>query len=278
MHQQASTLDVAKELRAQAGAFVGAFDQAGDVGDDEADFICLFADDHHAEIRLQGGEGIVGDFRARGGNTGNQRGLADVGKADQADIGQELEFETEDAFFAGASIFVLARGLMRGGGEAGVAAATASAMGDDDALIGAGKVPDFLAGFFVVDDGADRDLENDVDAFASGAVGAFAVASALGFVFRVKAEVDERVVTLAGFHDDVATLAAVAAGGAAARDKFLAAKGQTAVAAVAGFDSDCGFVDEHREAGLGVSLRSWDNRLGRVVRSRVSGVRKSGGG
>ena len=39
VHQQARALDVAEKLRAEAGAFVGAFDQAGDVGDDEADFV-----------------------------------------------------------------------------------------------------------------------------------------------------------------------------------------------------------------------------------------------
>jgi hypothetical protein len=56
---------------------------------------------------------------------------------------------------------------------------------------------------------------------------------------------DERVVALAGFHDDVATLAAVTAGGATAGDELFTAEGKTSVAAVAGFHSDCGFVDEH---------------------------------
>ena len=74
----------------------------------------------------------------------------------------------------------------------------------------------------------------DVFAVASGAVGAFAVASALGFVFGIETKVDERVVALAGFHDDVAAFAAVAAGRSAARNEFLPAKGQATVAAVAG--------------------------------------------
>jgi hypothetical protein len=52
-------------------------------------------------------------------------------------------------------------------------------------------------------------------------------------------------VALAGFHNDVAALAAIAARGTTARDKFLAAEGHAAVATVAGFDSDFGFVDEH---------------------------------
>ena len=171
--------------------------------------------------------------------------LPTFGISHQADIGEELQFQAEDAFFAGTSVFVLARSLMGRGGEAGVAAPAAPAVGDDDALVGAGEVPDFLAGFFVVDDRAYRDFQSDVDALAAGFVGAFAVASAFGFVFGIEAEMDERVVALAGFHDDVATLAAVTARGAAAGNELLPAKGETAVAAVAGFHSDCGFVDEH---------------------------------
>jgi hypothetical protein len=61
--------------------------------------------------------------------------------------------------------------------------------------------------------------------------------------------VDEGVVRERGAHEDVATVAAVAAGGAAARDELFAAKGHAAIAAVAGFDSDVGFVDEHRGGG-----------------------------
>ena len=172
--------------------------------------------------------------------------LPTFGIADEADVGEKLQFQAEVAFFAGAAVFVFARSLMRGGGELRIAASAAAAVGDDDALVGTGEVPDFLAGFFVVDDGADRNFQDDVFAVAAGFVGAFAVASALGFVFGIEAEMDERVVALAGFHDDVAALAAVAAGGAAAGNEFLAAEGQAAVAAVAGFHSDFGFVDEHR--------------------------------
>ena len=41
VHQQAVAFDVPQELRAQAGAGVRAFDQAGDVGDDEAFLVRL---------------------------------------------------------------------------------------------------------------------------------------------------------------------------------------------------------------------------------------------
>jgi hypothetical protein len=55
----------------------------------------------------------------------------------------------------------------------------------------------------------------------------------------------ERIVPLARFHDHVATLAAIAARWTTAGNKFLPAESNAAVAAIACFYADCGFVDEH---------------------------------
>jgi hypothetical protein len=73
-------------------------------------------------------------------------------------------------------------------------------------------------------------------------------------------------VAFAGFHDDVAALAAVTAGWPTARDELLPAKSKAAVAAIAGFDSDCGLVDEHS------SQPSGKNVVGRVVRRWPLGI------
>ena len=61
-----SPLDVAEELGAEACAEVRAFDEARDVSDDEALFVGGFADGDDAELRLEGGEGVVGNFGTRG--------------------------------------------------------------------------------------------------------------------------------------------------------------------------------------------------------------------
>src|SRR5579859_4131031 len=148
-------------------------------------------------------------------------------------------------FFARPARLVLARCLMDRGRKAGVAAPAAPAAGNHEFLIGAGELEYLLAGLVVVDDGTDRNFQQHVAAVASGFVGAFAVASALRFVLGIETEMHQRVVALAGLHDDVATLAAVAARRSAARDELLAPEGHAAVSAVAGFDFDFGFVDEH---------------------------------
>jgi hypothetical protein len=159
VEQQAGALDVAEELGAEAGAEVGAFDEAGHVGDDVGELVGLFADGDDAEVGLEGGEGVIGDFGLGGGDAGDEGGLAGVGVADQAYVGEELEDQAVVALFAGAAEFVLARGLVDGGGEVLVAAAAAPAFGDDDALVGGLEVVDQLAGVLVVKSCADRDLQ-----------------------------------------------------------------------------------------------------------------------
>ena len=112
------------------------------------------------------------------------------------------------------------------------------------------EVVHHLARHLVVDDGSDRHLQHDALALAAGFVGAFAVASALGLVFGIEAEVHQRVVALARLHHHVATMTAIAAGRTAARHKLLAPEGHAAVAAIAGLDSDFCFVNEHGKAAL----------------------------
>ncbi len=226
-------------------AEVRAFDEAGEVGDGEGFGVGIVADLDDAEVGFEGGEGVVGDLGFGGGEARDEGGFADVGVADEAGVGEETEFEAVGALFAGAAELVLARGLVGAGGEVLVASSAASAFGDDDGFVGVGEVVDELAGLVVVEKSADGDFEGGVFAGLTGAVGAEAVAAALGFVLGVEAEVDEGVVAEGGGHEDVAAVAAVAAGGAALGDEFFAAEGHAAVAAVAGLDADSCFINEH---------------------------------
>jgi hypothetical protein len=56
---------------------------------------------------------------------------------------------------------------------------------------------------------------------------------------------DEGIVPLAGFHDDIAAMTAIAARRPAPRYEFFAAESHAAVAAVARLDSDYRFINEH---------------------------------
>jgi hypothetical protein len=135
-----------------------------------------------------------------------------------------------------------------------VSAASATAFGDDDTLVGGLEIMDELACILIVKRCADWDLQNSGVTVEAGTVGAHTVLAALAFVFRVVAKVDEGVVALRAFHDNVTTAPAVSAGRTAAGDEFLAAEGHAAIAAVASFDTNFCFIDEHgwtRDQNLG---------------------------
>ena len=119
-----------------------------------------------------------------------------------------------------------------------IASAATAAFGDDHLLVGGLEVMDEFAGVLVVKGCAYRDLEGDRVAVGAGAIGAHAVFAALALVLGVVAEVNKGVVALGGDHDDVA-------GRTAAGNELFPAEGHAAVAAVAGFDANSCFIDEH---------------------------------
>ena len=245
MHEQPRALDVAQEARPQPVTLVGALDEPGDVGQHEALF---FAHRDHAQARLERGEGVVGDLGVRGREARDERGLAGVGEAHQADVGEQLQLQPQPALFAGLARVGAARGAVGGAGEAGVAAAAAPSASRHPALAGRGEVEQPLAALFLEKDRPDRHADEGVFAFAPVAVRAFPVAAALAAEFAVVAEGQERVQVLGGLQHDVAAVAAVAARRAAPRDVLLPAEGNAAVAAVAGLHPDFGLVNEHVSA------------------------------
>src|ERR1700745_1932394 len=72
------------------------------------------------------------------------------------------------------------------------------------------------------------------------------MASSLGLVFGIEAEVHQRVVAFAGLHDDITAFAPVTARRSPAWNELLAPEGDTAVAAISGFNANFGFINEHR--------------------------------
>ena len=257
MSEEARALDVAEEANAKAGAFMGALDEAGEVCDDEAaaDAGARAVGGDDAEVGLKSGEGIVRDFGARGGDAGDESGLARIRQANEADISEEPELEADVALLAGVAIFKLARGLVPGFGEVLVAAPAAPTASGDEVLAGGGEVEEHLAGIVIVDDGADRNLEDGIRAGLAVAVGALAVATGVGTEFTIEAETEERVLVGSGDELDAATRAAVATGGAATRDELLPAEGDTTATAITGFHVDASFINKHG----GSSAVSWSN-------------------
>ncbi len=226
VHQGGAALDVAQEVVAEALAFAGAFDEARDVGDGEADFAGL--DD--AEVRDQGGERVVGDLGPRGGHGRDQAGLAGGREADQGDVGDGLQFQDDVAGFAfdaeqreagGAALLRGERGVAEAADAAGgrnVFGALAHEVGEDLAVLG-------------LDHGAIGDRKDQGFAVLAAAPVAHAGAAVGGVAVRGVVVVQQGGGLGVDAQDDVAAVAAVAAVGTAERLELLAVDGDTTVAA-----------------------------------------------
>ena len=240
VHEQPRALDVGEEVVPEAGALVGALDQAGDVGDHELAVVAL----ERAEHRLQRGERVGADLRLRAREPRQQRGLAGVRQPDEADVGQQLEVQVDAALLAGQAALGDPRRLAGRGLEARVAAPAGAAARDRDLLAGPHEV--VARAVPLLDLRAGRDAHDHRLAVGAVALRALAVAATVGAEVAAPAEglqVAQRVVDA---QDDVAAAAAVAAVGPALGDVRLAAEREGAVAAGARAHLQMCSIGEHR--------------------------------
>ena len=121
-----------EEPEAEPLPLVRPFDDARDVGHDVR---AVPGESDHAQVRLERGEGIVGDLGSRRRDDREQRALAGVGLAHQAHVGDELEHQLDLPLFALFARLPLAGSLVSRGGKAGIAAPAASASGHQQACL-----------------------------------------------------------------------------------------------------------------------------------------------
>ena len=196
---------------------------------------------------MERGEGVVGDLGARVADGGDEGGLARVGHAQQAHVGQHLQFQLEAAALARPAGGFLARRTVDGALEAQVAKAAVAALGDHDLLARRQQLEQHVARLGVADDGAHRHLQRDVVAGCAEHVRAHAVLAAPGLVPARVAKVDQRVQVGVGHREHVAAAPTVAAVGSAEFLEFLVAEGHAAIATIAGGNVDERFVNEFHD-------------------------------
>ena len=136
VEQHPAALDMAEKPVAEARALMRAGDQPGDVGEHE--FAAVDRDD--AELRMQRGEGIVGDLRPRRAHRGKEGRLAGIGQADEPGIGDQLEAQPDGALLAGQAGIGMARRAVGRGLEVKIAEAAIAALGQHHALAELGQV------------------------------------------------------------------------------------------------------------------------------------------
>ena len=216
--------------------------------------------------------GIGADLRARLGQRRQQRRLAGVRRAHQADVGDELQLELDPALLAGRALLGVRRGAMGGRREVDVAAAAAAAAATTRRVSASSSSPTQSPVGVRADDGAGRHADDDVRG-----VPAMRPASRCRGRPRRGAEVDLALEVAERGHagvddeDDAAALAAVAAVGAAARHVRLAPEGRRAVAAGTAGHHDPSAISEHgaEHSNAGDERRRWGSAWRSVGAARL---------
>ena len=249
VHEYLGALDVSQESIAESVTFVRPLDQARDVGDDEATVVAQ-ADD--TQVGREGGEGIVRDLGAGRRDSRDQRGFSRIGKADQADVSEQLELEAEELLFTALTRLGASRRAIGGADEASVAATTAASARHEHALPFLREIGEQtrFALVLLVHERADGHRHVEVVRTLSCSIGSLAVLATPCLEVGVKAEVDEGVLRGDGGDVNRAARSSIATVWPAARHELLAAKAQAAIATGSGDDVDVDFVDEHRARAL----------------------------
>ena len=248
MQQQTGARQVFQETVSQACAFGCAFNQAGDIGHHEA---VVFVHAHHAQIRVQRGERIIGHFRARGGHGANQRGFARVRHAEQAHVRQHFEFQQQRARLAFLAVGELFGCAVHGRFEMDVAQAAFAAFRHADALAVIGQIGNDFVRVCITDERAHGHVQFDVVRACAVAVGAVPFFAVFGLVFFNETVFHQRVHVFVRHGKHAAAASAVAAVRPAARYEFFAPEAGCAVAAASAGHFNFGFVYEFHGVFLG---------------------------
>jgi hypothetical protein len=127
-----------------------------------------------------------------------------------------------------------------------IAVAASPALRDETAFVRLREIVDHVAGFVVVDNCTDGDLDFEILSVAAVAIAAFAVPTPFSAERVVVSKLEKSVFVGICYQIDVPAATAISATGSATRNKLLPAEGNATMPAVACFDRDFGFVDEHK--------------------------------
>ena len=190
MHQKARALYMLEKTQTKALAFVCAFDQTGNIGNDHAT-VGVNLVDHNTEVGRKRGKGVGRNLGPRRRNLGDKGRLARIGQAQQTGIGQNLQLKAQVLFLTRFT------GLAKTGGTHGrrlemlVALAAASTTGHQHFCIGVAEVGQQLLaiGAFGKNQRAHRQVQHHVFTLLAIALAALAGAAITGLVQALEAKI-----------------------------------------------------------------------------------------
>jgi len=259
-HQQdPGSFDVAEELMAQPLPVACPLDQPRNVGQHHLEPIIH---PHHAEVRLEGREGIVGDLRLGRRDAADERRFPDVREADDGNVGHQLELEPEPPLFAVLALLGERRRPSLVAQKPRVASATLPCLRCEPAVTMVEKIGQRLSARMIEHDGTLRDLDLEVAPPGAVTIAATAMHATLTFAMRMIPKREQRRHISIGNEPDRAPVTAIAAIRAPLRHVGFAPKRNTARATITALDVDVALVDE-----VGHACKATQSPLGR---SRLS--------
>ena len=206
--QQRVALDVAQEAQTKSLSLTCAFNDAGDVSHDERLSVAVR---HDAEVRLECGERIVGDFGLSGRNRRKECRLARIGEAYKAYIGKQFQLQCNGHFAHGFTGLCKAGGLSCGCGEVHVAKTSAAAFQQYHLLPVLHYIAEEFACLGVVSDSSAGHINNLVLSCSSGALVYAAALTVASEYVALVLQVEQCPVVAVAAKDDVSSTTAVAA-------------------------------------------------------------------
>src|SRR5882762_5123796 len=267
MYQQPRALHVPQKSNTQSRAFMSAFNQSRQVGDDvrSPDLAAFAAPSavrvYYAQVRLQRSKRIIRNLRPRRGYHRNQRRFTRIRKAHKPYVGQQSQLQPQLPLLAGMPILMLPRSLMPRFREILIPASPAPTLRHQHSLSGCGQICDGFSALPIEYQRSHRYLQKHVFAGMARAIRSFAMASAIRLELAIVAVAQQRVVVRVRFQVNAAAVTAVAARWSAARHKLLSTERNAAVSAVTRFHQNLCFINKHSPYFLSkndnISIRHW---------------------
>jgi hypothetical protein len=154
VHEHLSAGNVAQKLYAQALPFVCTLYHTRNIGKHVAK--------HHAQVRVEGSEGIVCDFWFHVRDRLDNRRFSSIRESYESDVSHQFEFKFNITHFSGIAEFCEVRSLSCRRREVCISKSSPSSSAKQELLSFECEIDDFLAIFGISDDGSYGDFEYGV--------------------------------------------------------------------------------------------------------------------
>src|SRR2546425_10900353 len=237
-----------QKFMAETNPLRGPFDEAGNIGQYKAHLVTTpwLPDGNHTQVGRECGERIVGNLGVCGSHNREKSRFTGVGVADQANIGDQAQFEVEPSFLTRLTFLSFAWSLMGRSSKMGIAQATSPTTSNHNPLFILNKIGQQFVRVSVTDDRATGDGQHDI--FALGTVHSLACAISTIISLKVMtiAVVNQRIGVGCSFNIDTTPSTTVPTVWATTRSKLFTTEVTGTVATIACFNVNFCTVIKHR--------------------------------